>query len=888
MAQVKGKRGRPPLNAKTKRTPQTAAPAKEAPEVNAVKRRGRPPKNALLNAGTEPEAAEKAPVSRRVSPQDAVGSSKTGFYFSLGREGPGIVFHLHTNKGSAQVPDYRRYTGTERELLREFQARRRAEEGDFSFRFDGVLEENTLRNPGGGLIELALSAGLLRDGKGAALTDGGSCRWALKIEEHAGAVNVFPVLLDEEGVLITTEGKKLFAAAPRLAVYQNRAYHIQDMGGRWHDTDLLNSRLSRGDLPAFLSLAFSNFPGLELLYPGWNVKRIHPVQALPALLFMEIDKYGYLHVRPISFLRGFPPLFLENEEIITVVEIDEDSKTLGIAEVVFPDPPEETFRSLLFKGNRGAAKSQVYEEGGRFIIAPEFASGFLSDSILDLTSRFALLETQVLAAYKLIFAKPRIRFSLGTGIDYLAGEARVELGGESFSFARFMEEYRNRACITLSDGTRSFPDRQTMERLDRLVSKVKGDETVELSYFDIPLLLRDEAIEIEGEAWEQGRKFFEAYNSIGNRKGRWILENGSLRPYQEYGVRWLDYLREHRMGACLADEMGLGKTIQVIALLRGIYEERQKTQGEGSGLCLIVCPKSLVYNWAAELDRFGPGLPYSVYYGLGRDLAELDSGGFRIILSTYATIRRDVEEFQKREFLYVILDESQNIKNLTTQTSAAILSINTIHRLALSGTPVENNLSDLYSLFRFLNPRFFGSEKFFVQRYLRPIQDAGDEDALRDLRLRIYPFMLRRLKRDVLAELPEKTEETAYIELEGVHLAAYHRRRLEYKLMIDGFIANGEWKKQTFVILKALSELRRLASVPESDLDYEGSQDISSGTAETQASAAVLPSAKRQYLREIVPEIAENGHKCLIFTNFLAQVELVSGDLTALGIPHLT
>jgi SNF2 family DNA or RNA helicase len=104
------------------------------------------------------------------------------------------------------------------------------------------------------------------------------------------------------------------------------------------------------------------------------------------------------------------------------------------------------------------------------------------------------------------------------------------------------------------------------------------------------------------------------------------------------------------MGACLADEMGLGKTIQVIALLRGVYEERQKTQPEGSGLCLIVCPKSLVYNWAAELNRFGPGLPYSVYYGLGRDLAELDSGSFRIILSTYATIRRDVEEFQSSIF----------------------------------------------------------------------------------------------------------------------------------------------------------------------------------------------------------------------------------------------
>jgi superfamily II DNA or RNA helicase len=701
------------------------------------------------------------------------------------------------------------------------------------------------------------------------------------VEDRGEApLNIFPALMDEEGNPLSLEKKDFFAAAPRLGVYQNRVYPIQDLGGRWPDTDRLSSVLARKDLPAFLSLAFSTFPGLELRYPGWNVKRIRPVRALPALLFMEIDRYGYLHVRPLSFLRGFPPLFLENEEIITAVEMDEEAKTLGIAEVVFPDPPEDAFRSLLFKGNRGAAKNQVYEEGGRFIIAPDFARGFLSESILDLTGRFVLLEAQVLGAYKLSFAKPRLRFSLGAGIDYLAGEARVELEGESFSFARFMAEYRNRACITLSDGTRSFPDRQTMERLERLVSRVRGDETVELSYFDIPLLLRDEAVEVEGEAWERGREFFEGYNRIAGRKGSWALENGNLRPYQEYGVRWLDYLREHRMGACLADEMGLGKTIQVIALLRSVHEERQKTSPGGSGLCLILCPKSLVYNWAAELDRFGPGLPYSIHYGLGRDAAELEGEGFRIILSTYATLRRDAEEFQKREFLYLILDESQNIKNLSTQTSAAVLGLSAVHRLALSGTPVENNLSELYSLFRFLNPRFFGQEKFFVQRYLKPIQDSGDEEALRDLRLRIYPFMLRRLKRDVLAELPEKTEETAYIELEGAHLAAYHRRRLEYKRMIDGFIAAGDYKKQTFVILKALSELRRLASVPESDLDYEGAQDLSA--------AAPAPSAKRQYLREIVPEIAENGHKCLIFTNFLAQVELVSGDLNALGIPHLT
>jgi len=234
-----------------------------------------------------------------------------------------------------------------------------------------------------------------------------------------------------------------------------------------------------------------------------------------------------------------------------------------------------------------------------------------------------------------------------------------------------------------------------------------------------------------------------------------------------------------------------------------------------------------------------------------------------------------VEDFQKIQFLYIILDESQNIKNLTTQTTAAVLSLKAAHKLAMSGTPVENNLGELYSLFRFLNPAFFGSEKMFAQRYLHPIQDSGDEEAMQDLRSRIYPFMLRRLKRDVLKDLPAKTEETTYIELEETHLAVYHRRRQEYKQLIDGIMGSKGFNKNnfgqsSFLVFKALTELRRLASVPEADGEYGG------------------PSAKRQYLKDMVSELVQNDHKCLIFTNFLATVDLVSEDLAAMGIPNIT
>ncbi|MDR3170141.1 MAG: DEAD/DEAH box helicase [Treponema sp.] len=809
-------------------------------------------------------------------------AGKEGFYFIIGREENRTCFRFHGAKSGGPIPDFRRYTGIQREVLREFLARRRERELSYIIDFDGTGEDGyTLFNPDDRLIEQTLSAGLLRNLQGEILTLAeGVFRCALCIEDVTeNHVTVSLVLRDESGLPIAMgrkpelkkaedEGASYFyTLSPCLAAYKDKVYPVEDLGLRWAETDRVYSWLPKSELPTFLSLIFSGFTNLEFMYEGWTIKRIRPASALPALLFMEIDKYGYLHVRPISFLRGFPPLLLENEDIVTVTELDETAKVLGIAEVLFPEVPEDQFRSLLLRGKKTVARNSFYEENGRFIIAPEFATNFLGEHIVELSQRFVLLETQVLAGYKLSFSRPRIRLSMGKGIDYLSGSAEVEIEGQFFSFARFMAEYRKSACITLADGSRSFPDKRTMERLDRLVSQIKGEENgVELSYFDIPLLLQDGSIEIEGAAWETARPFFIQYNTIAERTGNWSLDKGTLRPYQEYGVRWLDYLRQYRMGACLADEMGLGKTIQVIALLRGLKEAGEK------GNCLVLCPKSLVYNWTAEFDRFAPGLPYLVHYGSTRDVSVLEGGAeeFRVILSTYATLRRDVEDFQQMEFLYIILDESQNIKNLASQTTTAVLSLHSQNRLAMSGTPVENNLTELFSLFRFLNPAFFGSEKLFTQRYLRPIQDNADEDALKDLKARIYPFMLRRLKRDVLKELPDKTEETAYIELEETHLAIYHQRRQEYKRLIDGILAKGEMGKSSILIFKALAELRRMASVPESDGEYGG------------------PSAKRLYLRDMIAELVENGHKCLVFTNFLASVDLVSEDLAGMGIPNLT
>ena len=223
-----------------------------------------------------------------------------------------------------------------------------------------------------------------------------------------------------------------------------------------------------------------------------------------------------------------------------------------------------------------------------------------------------------------------------------------------------------------------------------------------------------------------------------------------------------------------------------------------------------------------------------------------------------------------REFHYVILDEAQAIKNSDTQTSKSVLLLQAKHRLALSGTPIENHLGELYALFRFLNPAMFGSRAEFDRHYAVPIQQQDDRDAARDLRRKIYPFILRRLKRDVLRELPDKVEQTLFVDMSAEQQKHYERRRRFYFETLKGRIASEGMHASRFFMLEALLELRQWATVPE------------------EKSEGAVVSPKREMLVESVQDAVFNGHKVLVFTNFLAAVELLSADFEARGIGHVT
>lgn len=822
-----------------------------------------------------PTDIEKPPRKKRttVSSGSSIGKTSTDtpiqFNFKLYREPDGWGLTLCDHKGKPCQPDYHQYTSSVRDALREFNLLTQKEQKYLRWdTSDQGRDSWTVHDPSGRLMELALRSHLLLDESGNLLNPlNQESKIILSIEKKSeNEVSVTPVILSFDQILADKEGQgtsKPYPISSELVVVGQNVFPVSDLGSYWMEWFLLTTQVLLQDLHTYLALALSKFPTISINFEGYTVHSIAPRTASSSLLFKEIDAYGFLHILPLIHLDTYPPGFFEDQDITKVVEIDQSEKTLSVGEVIYPKAPNNEFRDLLSLMGK-EAKNAVFEEELYFILEPDFAQRFLSLHMQELLSRFVLFQSSVLGKYKVKFVKPKMRLSLGDGIDYFEGKADIDVEGQTFSFKRFLSEYRKNGYILLNDGSKAYPDMRSLNRFERLVHQnSKEDETVRVSFFDIPTLQKDATLSLAGNGGQRAETFYKGFNEIGKRRGTYAIDNGELRPYQVYGVQWMEYLRDHQMGACLADEMGLGKTVEVISLLRRTYAKGCEEP------TLILVPRTLIYNWKNELQRFAPELSCVLYYGVARDLSMIEDSTAKIVISSYATIRNDIKELSKKSFSYVILDESQNIKNLETQTTNAVLALKARYRLALSGTPVENNLGDLYSLFRFLNPSFFGSQSEFLHDYLRPIQDKQDKDVLKDLKTRVYPFMLRRVKKNVLKDLPPKTEQVSYVELDESHLAIYNRRREELKAKVTMAVGLGGVGKNTFMILQALTELRRLASVPEADGEFNGI------------------SAKRKYLREVVASITSEGHKCLIFTNFLATVELIGEDLEELGIGHL-
>ncbi|WP_162054131.1 DEAD/DEAH box helicase [Pontibacter pamirensis] len=327
---------------------------------------------------------------------------------------------------------------------------------------------------------------------------------------------------------------------------------------------------------------------------------------------------------------------------------------------------------------------------------------------------------------------------------------------------------------------------------------------------------------------------------------------GELRPYQKAGYNWLHFVQNYKFGGCLADDMGLGKTVQTLAML-----QHRKESGAGSA-SLLAMPTSLVYNWLNEAQKFTPNLRILTYTGTYRDKNVEQFQDYDVILTSYGIVRLDAELLKTYYFDYIILDESQAIKNPDSSTSKAVRSLKSRHRLILTGTPVENSTMDLWAQMSFINPGLLGNQHFFRKEFLKPIEKEKDEHKTRRLHALIKPFILRRHKSQVAKELPEKIEHTTICKMTEEQEHAYEETKSFYRnKILTNLEEHGPGNTQ-FMLLQGLTKLRQIANHPlMTDPGYEGE------------------SGKLKEVLRMTKSILGEGHKVLIFSQFVKHLEII-------------
>lgn len=338
----------------------------------------------------------------------------------------------------------------------------------------------------------------------------------------------------------------------------------------------------------------------------------------------------------------------------------------------------------------------------------------------------------------------------------------------------------------------------------------------------------------------------------------------TLRNYQKEGYRWLRLLKENCFGGILADDMGLGKTLQVISVLLAAKEEEKK------GTSLIVCPASLVYNWGEEFSRFAPKLKVALISGSQEERRQLivEAEKYDVLVTSYDLLKRDISNYEDILFQYEVIDEAQYIKNHTTEAAKAVKIISAKCRYALTGTPIENRLSELWSIFDYLMPGFLYSYDAFKREFENPIVKNDDQGAMGRLQKMVHPFILRRLKEDVLKDLPDKLEEVQYAKFEESQQKLYDAQVVHMQQVLAKQDEE-EFQKNKLKILAEITKLRQICCDPSLCFEnYKGS------------------SAKREACMELVNRAIEGGHKILLFSQFTSMLDLIEKDFKDNGISY--
>lgn len=502
--------------------------------------------------------------------------------------------------------------------------------------------------------------------------------------------------------------------------------------------------------------------------------------------------------------------------------------------------------------------------------------------VLSRDELFSTIEKLVSWGWEIKLRDQRIRTSHSfsgsinkSGVDWFELKAELRFEDQVLELPELLAAAReNQNYITLKDGSIGFIPEIIKKHFPAMAGIGKNQKDT-IKYHATHSLLLDSFLEQSPEI-QVDQHFNQIRTKLKNLNGVHAVEEpkefqGFLRPYQRQGLGWLNFLKEYGFGGCLADDMGLGKTVQVLAILQQIKKQTQNTKkakkvkkDKKNQASLIVAPRSLVFNWIEETKKF-TDLTVLDFSQTNRESLQPDIHKYDLVITTYAILRKEIEFFKDTTFTYAILDEAQAIKNMSSQAAKAARLLNSQYKLCLTGTPIENSLNDLWSLFSFINPGFL--EHSSLNNISKFKANDSQKQSYEALAKAINPFILRRTKEEVLTDLPPKIEQVLYCELPSSQRSQYNKLKKYYRTMLDKQIKKQGFNQSKIQVLEALLRLRQAACHP-------GLMD---------KSLVQKPSAKVEILLEQLRDVVHNKRKALVFSQFTSMLAIVKSFLEKEG-----
>jgi non-specific serine/threonine protein kinase len=592
-----------------------------------------------------------------------------------------------------------------------------------------------------------------------------------------------------------------------------------------------------------------------------NVKKEEVKDAKPELKILLKEKGEYLLFQPVFNYRGYDVASSDKEKIFFPVA----DKLLVIHRNI---PAEQELMQRIEGLHSGFVKpleTNVLALKGKEVLRNNWFFLFV-DAVKEMN--IPVYGFEALKNFRFNTAKPSTKIFISSNTDWFDAKVEILFGEQKVTVDEVKKALVNKQqFVQLNDGTLGILPEEWIKKYSLLfrVGEGKAGE-IKLSKYHFSVI---EELYMQRDEQELFFQLEEKYERLrGNHSIKPIPApehlKSVLRPYQESGFQWLNYLREVQWGGILADDMGLGKTIQALSFLHHLKAEA------GTLKALVVCPTTLLYNWQNEIKKFTPALSYYIHHGGLRVKEGITDENIDVIITTYGTLRSDIKQFVEVKFDYVILDESQAIKNPASKVTKAASLLKATSRLCLSGTPLQNNTFDIFAQMNFLNPGMLGSMEFFKQEFSIPIDKFGEKEQKDHLRKLLFPFILRRTKEQVAKDLPEKQEMVLFCDMGEEQRRIYDAYRNDYRDKILGVVENQGIQKSQLTILQGLMKLRQICDSPAIVKEEERFPNVS------------------VKLEELGREITENisNHKALVFSQFLGMLALIKEKMKELGVDY--